>query len=464
MPIAPLAYLALLALVGTGAQQDDEDVGDQLFDDGLDALLDGDWAADEPGTDARGAGAIPLRSLKGFIETRVRSYLDDRNRGRHDAQFLIEGELELEFALGSSWDVYLRPRFRVDLVDPDAARFEPFEAYAGFSAETWDLRVGQFVENWGIVDTFNPIDIINRRDFSSDFLDPDRLGELGVRLRRHFDGNEVFGEPTWSLYALPFFRETPFPTEGSRFSFAGSGLTFEETPGLTPHGSERTLIATRLQSTLRTSAFNADLQLLLARGPERFPLVLPSGASTLAPFYYGAVTTGGGLRAVPNAKVLGSFLATLTLKAEVVSKTPFRFDNAPYATPDSYVQYVLGVDRLFPNVWIDNDRLTLMIEYAGESGANDAASALRPFQSDVVARAFWEQGDFSRTSFELRAIVDTELDERVYESIFERQLRAVHEDLKWFVQLQVFDADDDEGLFSMFPDNTSISAGLRFEL
>lgn len=53
--------------------------------------------------------------------------------------------------------------------------------------------------------------------------------------------------------------------------------------------------------------------------------------------------------------------------------------------------------------------------------------------------------------------------ERIYEVIFEQQLRALHEDLALTLHLQVFDTDDRAGVFSMLPDNTSLGAGLRFD-
>jgi hypothetical protein len=453
-----LSLAALAAPVQDGDLDLDDLVLDDLMDDGLDELLSGDWAGDEVASDGEGS---PLTGLKGFLELRGRSYLAERGSGANDEQLILEGELELDFDLGARTTGYLRPRVLVDLVDEEADRFEPYEAYVTVSGSRWDLRAGQFVENWGIVDTFNPIDVVNRRDFGSDFLDADRLGELGVRYRRFYDGNDTFGEPTLSFYALPVFQETPFPTSDSRFSFSALALPFDEDAGGRPSGGERAFYAARLQSTFQSGPLNADLQLLAARGPERFPVALPVGAE-LAPFYYGTTTIGGGIRAVPNADALGDFLSTLTLKAEVAAKRPYDFDSFAAPTPDDYVQYVLGLDRLFPNLVTSGDQLTLMAEYAAEDGADDAASLQRPFQSDVVLRAFYEKNDFSRTSLDARAIVDTELDERVYEVIFERQLRAVHEDLQWFAHLQVFDADE-TGLFSALPDNTSLTIGLRFE-
>ncbi len=444
--------LFLAALPGAAAQE-------ALFDDGLDELLSGEWVDEDVGESRT---STRLKNVRGFLEARSRVYTAGDAAG-NDSQHLIEAELEFELDLRENLTAYFRPRFLVDLRDPDADRFEPFEAYVTHEAGDWDLRAGLMVENWGIVDTFNPIDVINRRDFASDFLDADRLGELGVRWRRFFEGGDTIGEPTLSLYALPAFRRTLFPTENSRFSLGSPGLAFDEDGGDTPHGSDRAFWAARVQSTLTTEAINADLQFLVARGPDRFPLLMPDGGE-FSPFYFGTTTIGGGLRAVPNAEVMGDFLSSLTLKTEIAFKEPYSFDGSPIDTPDDYMQYVLGVDRLFPNLITDGDQLTATVEYAGESGASDMASLLRPFQSDFVLLGLWEAGDFSRRSLEARAILDTELDENIYEVIFEQQLRALHEDLKLTVQLQVFDADDDEGLFSQLPDNTSLAIGLRFEL
>lgn len=446
--------LVVGALLGPTAQDEDD-----LFDDGLDALLSGEWVGEDDIGDA--AGSSPLRDMKGSFELRARGFTAGRAEG-NDFQHLIEGEVELEFGRTRGTSAYLRPRFRIDLADPEANRMEPYEAYVTHRGGAWDLQVGQFIENWGIVDTFNPIDVINRRDYSNGFFDPDRLGELGVRWRRFFSGGKTIGEPTVSLYAMPVFRRTLYPTEDSRFSLGSPGLPFDEDGGEVPEESEASMFAARFQSTLTSAPANADLQLLLARGPDHFPLLMASGGE-LVPFYFGNTTIGGGLRAVPNEDALGALLSTLTLKAEVAAKKPYLFEDSSLGPIDDYVQYVLGVDRQFPNLALDGDLLTLTVEYAGETGADDAFSLLRPFQSDVILRGLWEANDFSRTSLEARAIVDTELDEQAFEAVFEHQLRGLHEDLKLIVQLQILDFDDPAGLFSQLPDNTSVSVGLRFE-
>ena len=230
-----------LVPVDSGEVAEDED---ELFDDGLDELLGG-FADEAPAPGAAPEERDILRDWKGFLEVRPRVYFADRDQGKKDQELRVESELELDFQFTDSLTGFFRPRVYVDLLDGDLQRFDPFEAYLTLEGDAWDVRAGQFVENWGIVDTYNPIDVINRRDFGTDFLDPDRLGELGVRGRFALPGGDTIGEPTISLYALPVFQRTRFAPEDQRFSFDTPTTAFDEDSGFEPSGSERPFWALR---------------------------------------------------------------------------------------------------------------------------------------------------------------------------------------------------------------------------
>lgn len=453
--IVVAATLAAVLGVPGHAQGDDDFEFD--LDDELDALIGGELVEE--------AGPAPglIRSVQGFGELAARSYFRDRSGPRNDAQILLRGELELDLDLGEDVDAYLRPRFLVDLLDGDYQRFEPFEAYATWSGEDWDLRAGSMVENWGIVDTYNPVDVFNRRDFGSDLLDTDRLGEVGVRYRKSFEGNDTFGEPTLSAYVLPVWQRTRFAPEDQRFSIQSGGIILDEDSGFEPSGSERMFYGLRGQSTLSTSWINADLQLVFADGPSRFPGI-QSGGGVLAPAYFGARVVGAGIRAVPNEDALGSEWAKYTLKAEVAHTSTSEFDGATSSAPADYTAWVVGVDRVFDNVITDQDNLTATLEYAWEAGGGDAQSTFRPFRNDLVLRALWDRNDFDRTSLEARVLFDIDDEEWVGELRYETQLRRWHEDVKFGIQLQVFDpADPGQSLFGLFPDNSSLLFSLRFD-
>lgn len=468
-----LACGALPAFAQDGAFDDLESLFDDLVpteeieesggadDFLLDDLLGEIGAAPSNDIPVATGGLGALRDWKGFVEVRPRVYFDDRSGPRQDEQLLIEAELELDFRFENRWTGYFRPRVFVDAFDGELERFEPYEAYATWSGDGMDVRVGQFVENWGIVDTFNPIDVVNRRDLATDFLDPTRLGELGGRVRWFGEGSGALLEPTWSLYVLPSWRETEFAIGEQRFSF---GDAFNPDAGFEPSGSDRALYAVRYAAVLETGPVNADVQALVARGPERQPSLIPSGPD-LVPVYFGATTVGLGFRAVPNQDVAGQFLSTLTLKAEIAHKSPYAFDDSPIEDPDDYTAYVLGVDRQFFGLRSDQDQLTLTVEYAGEEGANDINATFRPFRNDLILRGLYEPNDFARSSLELRGIYDFDTDETLGEFVFERQLRSIDEDLKLSVQFQWFDPPGTgESLFDFFPNNTSLAVGLRWDL
>ncbi len=405
-------------------------------------------------------GARPSRAgvrlLRGSLESSVRVYGRDRGKGKKDEALIFRGEAELEAQIHDNLSAYLRPRFLVDALNSDLQRFEPLEGYLTLEGDQWDLRAGQFVENWGVVDTFNPVDILNRRDLGTDILDPERLGELGARLRWRPASVGRLGEPTVGLYVMPVFRPAELPPEEGRWELpaVNEGAAFE------PTGSESVFYALRATGTLSTGPANADVQLVLARGPEHQPTFLASGTS-LIPVYYGATTVGLGFRAVPNAAMLGDALSKITFKAEAVYKRPYSFEDSPLEAPDDYVAAVFGLDRLFPSVLVGGGDLILTAEYAREWGASDPSAFLRPFRDDLVARVLWRANDFARTSCEIRWLYDLESTESVWEVAVERQLLFIHENLKFRTQLQLFESDD--SLFPAETNNSSLAIFLTWE-
>ena len=205
------------------------------------------------------------------------------------------------------------------------------------SGDSADFRAGQFIESWGIADTFNPIDVLNRRDLGVNVLDPEVLGETGVRLRYNFEGGSTIGQPAVALYVMPLWRETPFPTKSSRFSFSQNGPRFRDKNIERLDVIDGGLAAIRFEHTLDTGLVNADMQYIVARGPDRSPTFIfgeDSRGPFLRPEYFGTWVGGGGFRAIPNADGFSKF----TLKAEVVHKRPYKFGVPQYRRGQEMVQ------------------------------------------------------------------------------------------------------------------------------
>lgn len=449
----------LLQSVSVPAEEDVELAEGDLDDlDDLGALDDLDALDVSTGV----SSGLRLSTFKGFVAQEVRTYFADRNQEKNNEQALSEVLTELSVEWGTRLGAFLAPRLVVDALDPELHRYEPLEAYVSLNGESWDLRAGQLVDNLGIVDAFNPLDVINRRDFATDMLDPVRLGELGVRARKQFSSGAIIGQPTLSLYLLPVWRETQFPTEDNRFSLSQGDLRYRDDLGATPSFADGIFGLLRFEHTLSTSVVNADVQYIYGRGPERMPaFVAQPGVDSgvdLLPAYYGVHTSGLGFRAVPSASGWSKF----TFKLELAYKHPYSLSAMPMTTPEAYVQYVVGADRTFSGVVRPNDQIQVLVEFLGEAGADDEVAQLRPFRRDVAARVMWGLGDFSRTSLELRGFVDMENGESVGEISAQRQLRFLHDDLSFEVSAQVFRPHRDEpGFLALFPNNSHLRTRLQ---
>jgi hypothetical protein len=446
-----------------------------------DVALAQDDLADLDALTAELSGAAPtssnepmtsLREVSGFVAEEVRFYPVDRNQGRNDEQVLTEMQLDLSLQLADGLDADATPWLLLDALDDELRRYEPLEAYLIYRAESWDVTAGQFIESWGIVDTFNPLDVLNRRDLAVDLLEAPARGELGGRFRVTIPSLGAVGEPTVSLYAVPLFRETPLPTLEQRSSLSIAPAELRQDQASTPGGAERVMAALRFDSTLNTEVVSADLQLLGARGPSRMPLFAvqpsPDGTIALVPQYYGEWVLGGGFRAVPEAP----FWSKFTLKAEVAYKRPYAFSrfSGPHSAdlesrPYRYLQVVGGVDRAFPQVFSQKDELTLTVEYAEEFFGEDAASVFRPFDSDVAVRLHYAFGNFARSSVEVRGVSDVTDGESIVEGVVRSNLRFLHDDLALELSGRWLRAAEGGGsLLSTFPtDNSQLASRLQFD-
>lgn len=447
----------------TGAEGDvaDDTTVAAADDPGLDDLdeldeLDAELSALEKGTAEKG-----VTDFRGSLAAEFRTYPLDRNGPKNDEQLLLETEIELSVSLTGGASFFFLPRFLLDTTDTEMERFEPYEGYFQYTGETWDWRAGQFVENWGVADAFNPLDVLNRRDYAPDALDPRPLGELGTRLRKTFWGAGWFGQPTVSLYVMPLWRQTLLPTDDYRYSFSQGPFVLVDDPE-EPKLEDGVFGAIRFGHTLNTGLFSADFIYIGARGPSRFPNVTPvpqmDGSVELRTEYFGAWIGGGGFRLVPDVP----WWSKLTFKTEVVYVRPYLLEGAN--KPDRYVQFVAGFDRIFNGLITDLDSVILTIEYLGEELADDLLSQFRPFENDVAVRVFWDAKDFSRTSIELRGVVDVKNGELIGQATIGRQLRFLHDDLSFEILTQWVRPERDEAtFFSFFPNNNSnVRARMEF--
>jgi hypothetical protein len=309
------------------------------------------------------------------------------------------------------------------------------------------------VENWTIADIYGPLDVLNRRDFERNFYDPDKLGELMLRLRYLLPEVSWFQQPALSLYLLPLFRQTPLPGNEDRFAFDLTGDGKGDLDKNAVVASPEVNYAARLGATI----LGADVFLAYYGGPTRFPaLAVSPDGTTLRPVYYRVDFAGLGIQ-----RPMGPWLFKLET-ASTWTHTGGLEAGFSQAVPDSYFQYVIGIDRTFTDV-LGKSEVTVTLEYAGQNDPRHFdLGFLNPYKSDLFLGVRWQFHDTRRTEIRASAAVDVLVDEQLYLASFSTTLYG-NLRLVLVGQFVRRAPPDTQTVFNLFPNNSNLQLTLRYE-
>ena len=397
-------------------------------------------------------------TIKGQVEVGYRGFLLDRGQGLHDNNVDLTGELDFTYDFNRALRLRLHPRVAIDPLEPPRDRFDPYDAYVEYTADSWTLLAGQLIESWSAVEMFSPADLLNRRDLERDFYNPQKLGELMVRLRLTLPEGEWIRQPTFSLYALPLFQHTPLPTNHDRFRFDLTGDNVGDLSNKTIQPSFDAGFAARATATVG----RADLALFYYGGPGRLPSFVIDPryqAPRLTPVYYRADSVGASAQGALGPWVLkGEAVYTITSE----SGLPGSFKGA---VPGNYFQYVVGVDRTFTDV-LGKNEVTVALEYSGENNPQvTSITGIRPFKSDFFLSARWQFNDQRRTQLQAFLAADVLQSEQLWLVDFKT---TVYGNLRLLIEGQFVNRGESNppnhlSVFGAFPNNTNLRAALRYE-
>jgi AMIN domain-containing protein len=438
----------------------------------LDAGAGGRVAQIEPSTAVESAAARLLSkkeappvktsqtgaTIKGQVEIGYRGFVFGRGQSLDDNNVDLMGELDFTYDFSRALRLRLHPRVAIDALEPPRDRFAPYDAYVEYTADSWALLAGQLIESWSAVEMFSPADLLNRRDLERNFYNPEKLGELMLRLRLSLPEGEWIRQPTFSLYALPLFRNTPLPTNHDRFRFDLTGDNVGDLSNKTVQPSFDVGFAARATATIG----RADLALFYYGGPGRIPsFALDPRYQTprLTPVYYRTDSVGASAQGALGPWVLkGETVYTHTS----TSGLPGSFKGA---VPDSYFQYVVGVDRTFTDV-LGKNEVTVTLEYSGENKPQvTSLTGIRPFKSDFFLSARWQFNDQRRTQLQAFLAADVLKSEQLWLVDFKTTL---HGNLKLLIEGQFVNRGESTppnhlSVFGAFPNNTNLRAAFRYE-
>ena len=243
-----------------------------------------------------------------------------------------------------------------------------------------DILIGSTILFWGKVESYNPVDVVNAKDFGRGILRSEKRGAPMLRL------SWPAGTGQLRLLAIDF-TENIYP-----------GLTSRERPALPiakeasySGGAKREDIA----NAVRWSGYFGDIDLGISwfRGTGLSPRLLPQADGTLKPDYSRITQAGLDIQYLWHDSAL---------KVELVRRSG-QYDRL--GTARNYHAGVVGIEHNLFGVMDSGHDIVLIGEYAGDSRRGLTHSG---FQNDLTVGTRWLWNDIEDT--EMLGLLTRDLD------------------------------------------------------
>ena len=243
-----------------------------------------------------------------------------------------------------------------------------------------DILIGSTILFWGKVESYNPVDVVNSKDFSRGVMRSEKLGAPMLRLSLPAGPGEL------SLLAIDF-TENIYPGLASRERPA---LTIEKEASYSG-GAKREDIA----NAVRWSGYFGDIDVGISwfRGTGLAPRLLPQADGTLKPDYSRITQAGFDIQYLWHDSAL---------KFELVRRTG-QYDRL--GTARNYHAGVVGIEHNLYGVMDTSHDIVLIGEYAGDSRRGLTHSG---FQNDLTVGTRWLWNDIEDT--QMLALLTRDLD------------------------------------------------------
>jgi hypothetical protein len=341
--------------------------------------------------------------------------------GKLDGFYRLDDSLTLDVDLRGSWTPEAQERAFGDVE----------KGILEYKAESWGLRAGVLNERWGVMTVEQIADIVNQRDYVSNYRGRDRLGQPGLAWQYYGD--------SWSatVIAATYKRERRLARGLDRFRNTGLGYTdaeFDEGRWSPPD------LGLRLFKGLG----DLELELTYFHGTAREPLLLPTfvedGSLALTPTYR-QMRQGG----IAARYVLGDFV----FRGEGYLRD---MDGVP-----TYGGLALGVERVLYRVFGGVEDLLIYVEGYYDDRPSEAPPTL--FDNDLVIGLRLNANDAKGTELWLQMIVDYETGSNLIEVEAKRRLT---DSLVARVELVAPVNVEDDSVLSGFERDSRLTASITF--
>ena len=325
------------------------------------------------------AAAQPEFEHRGEISAEISWYpRKPAYRGQKDSFLHLEARQEI-FIYGDSIEAQIQPRISGGTAGGGLVDFR--EANITGRAGEMDYLIGNTVLFWGQVESYNPVDIVNAKDFSRGLLRSEKRGAPMAKLSWPAGAGQL------DLLAVDFV-ENVYPDTSLR-ERPGLQVTGNK-PGFS-NGADSDDIAT----AVRWAGYFGDVDLGVSwfRGTGHAPRLVPQADGTLKPDYSRITQSGLDIQYLRG---------DTALKGEAIRRRG-QYDRL--GNIGSYSAWIAGVEHNLYDVDGNGRDLVLIAEYARDSRRGTAHSG---FQNDLTLGGRWVWNDVEDT--ELLALVSRDLD------------------------------------------------------
>ena len=239
-----------------------------------------------------------------------------------------------------------------------SGRADLIEGHISYRGDDFDLLIGNSVEFWGKVESFNPVDILNSYDYTRGLTRGQKRGAPMIKLSTQLGPGQL------DSFILPQFAENDYPGMASRLRPAL--LPVNETASYSG-GAKRGEVG----HALRWSGYYGDLDIGLSyfAGIGREPRLLPQIDGRLRPDYSRIIPTG----------IDGQYLfGDTALKGEFIHRTG-QYDR--HGVMKTYRAAIIGLEHNIYDLAASGYDLVLLAEFATDSRQLDSHTG---FQNDLI--------------------------------------------------------------------------------
>ena len=301
-------------------------------------------------------------------------------------------------------------KVKAALSDPEAAQDVDFnEAYLDYAYNDFNVLVGNNIVFWGKNEFYNPVDVVNSKDFSGGLAQGEKMGQPMINVKRYFDTSEL------NLFILPATTNT-YPTSKVRPQLA---LNIDSADTFAKGASKNnTGMAARWSGYIN----EYDYGFSFYQGNTKDPALVVT-AGQLVPKYSEITQLGLDVQATRG---------DILYKGEMI----YRDNQYDYSGNISdYTNLIVGLEQSNFGIFGQNWDLANIVEYAYDTRGSNSHHG---YQNDVFFANRITLNDIHDTSILLALSRDLNTESGIFSSTISRRIFGLFKtDLEVFIPLDL---------------------------